>query len=552
MPSIHRALVCCTLVSLTLLGCPDTSSTDGGVLPPPQAFLTVADATVMDVSIKGSVSVSGCKKVTQVQLLVQNGVTNDFLLDTNFTTSPTQWEAPASLFNKYYPTFGLAAELVLSAKVICDDGRTNTSQPISVSFFPVQSHLVATAAQLLPDSFIAQGGFNGVGTTFIGCIGTTSGLYLAQVDTTGQVVGYIQNPPFNCSASSQISELNKASGIRWLMEPGVGILAFDTSLNIAALSLGSYKTMAVMPDGKAVAWRDEPNANKLELLSPTGGTSPALWSVPFIGTMNSPPIYDAVQSVVVASTWQYDTAAFIGNTVLGRFRYSDGSLTNGVVDTVHSELVPPVILSQNFAQFAEPIMPMGTLSVDGALLYLPLLVSAVGTGTISSQVVACSTTPTASNCTGTDRKWSAGGSTIMFDGQISAIFPFSNGALLAAVGPYQAWFLNATDGSVVSFNQQPIRPTGSLIFQGVQPGKGTEFYLLAGPAGATWPTEIVCSDAPSAGELWRVDEGTGDAPLNGMAIAVDDGAQLWMRVGPDQVKPLKNVNYRTVKGANSP
>ncbi|HEY0882870.1 MAG TPA: hypothetical protein VGD87_15120, partial [Archangium sp.] len=165
---------------------------------PPQVFLTLTEANVIGDAVKGRVNVSGCKTVTQVQLLQGNN--NEFLYDVMYSKSPTEFTLPAGLFSALYPRVGIAASITLRAKVVCDDGRTNNSQPVGLKFFPIERRVTAAdGSQAVPDNFIAEGGFGGTPNTFLGCVLSPSGTTIARVNTMGEIVAFIAAMPFNCS-----------------------------------------------------------------------------------------------------------------------------------------------------------------------------------------------------------------------------------------------------------------------------------------------------------------------------------------------------------------
>ncbi|MEW6430085.1 MAG: hypothetical protein AB1730_01145 [Myxococcota bacterium] len=509
--------------------------------PPPQVFLTVAEPTVIGGEIKGRVNVSGCTDVTQVQIL-QAGT---FLADANYTKSPTDFTLPASLFSNLYSKLGIAASLTLTARVVCADGRTNTSQPVGVRFFPVASKLSLGGTQVLPDAFVAEGGLGGSPTTFLGCVGTNIGTALGRVNTNGEIIAYNDSIPYACSYDTEISERSPVTGTRWVMQPNVGAYAVDSGLNVTAFVEGKFQRMGVARDGSGIFWSDITGSNTTPVaakLNPMGGANPVQWVKPAAGFINSTPVVNEGDQTVILSTWQFDIGTRVGKIVVFKYNFFTGDLVNGVGNPQG----PPVVFQQNFPELNQPITPYAALNRDGRIIVLPLL-SVDVSGTVRTTILACSTSPMGSQCTGTDRRWT--GRT--FDGVVNLIVPFSAGNYYAAVGPYQAWFLDAQTGAVKNLGEQPLRPSGSLQVLGVQPGLGTEFYLLNGPAsetGGTYPMEIVATDKPEDGELWRFDRGSGESPVAGVYLAVDDAAQAWLRVGPDQVKPLTNQEYRAARG----
>ncbi|GMU60851.1 MAG: hypothetical protein AMXMBFR34_26140 [Myxococcaceae bacterium] len=506
--------------------------------PPPQVFLTISQATVVGDKITGRVSVSGCTNVTQVQIL-QGGA---FLADAMFTKSPTEITLPASLFSSLYSRLGIAANLTLTAKVVCADGRANTSQPVGVKFFPVASKFSLGGAQVMPDAFVAEGGLGGTPVSFIGCVGTTIGTALGKADTMGNVPTYNESLPFACGYDTEISERSPVTGTRWVLQPGQGAYAIDGSWKVTAQFMGNLKRMGVARDGSGIFWMEAAPTPVAMKLNPMGGGSPVVWTSPAGGTVNSTPVVSVGDNTVTLSTWQYNVGTAVGNIVVFKYNFLTGALTNGV----GPGMGPPIVFSQQFPMLNQPITPYAAFNADGTLIILPLL-SVDVSGTVRTTILACSTSPMGSQCTGMDRRWTSR----TFDGVVNLVLPFSAGNYFAAVGPYQAWFLSAQGGAVKNLGEQPLRPSGSLQILGVQPGVGTEFYLLNGPASettTTYPVEIVATDKPEDGELWRFEQGSGESPIAAMYMSVDESGQAWLRVGPDQVKPLTNGEYRFVRG----
>jgi hypothetical protein len=218
-----------------------------------------------------------------------------------------------------------------------------------------------------------------------------------------------------------------------------------------------------------------------------------------------------------------------------------GALLNGIAGGA-----APVIVQQSLAEFNMPIMPEATLAADGSLYIVPLL-SSDALGVIRTTVIACATTGGLCD-TPSIRRWTSP----TVDGFLRNVLPFSAGNYIAAMGPYAVYFLNAQLGTIVNLGEQPLRPEGSNIVYGGQPGLGTDFYVLAGPVLGTgvaaYPTEIIATDRPESGELYRMQSGSGESPTAANWIAIDDNAQPWFRVGIDLVKPLANTEYRNARG----
>ena len=534
---MHRLLLGAAFL---LLACPSPSNGgDGGTTKlPPQVFLTVDDSNVIGGAVTGVVNTSGCKNVTQVQML-QNGT---FLADLNYQGSPTSFQLPAALFAPLYSQLGLAAELALAAKVVCDDGRSNTSQAVGVSFFPVASHL-STGNQLVPDTFTAGGGLSGTPVSLVGCVGTTQGVALASFDTTGSGAAVLQNAAldFACTSNLVISARSKSNGIRWMMEPKVGAMAVDDTLTVKKTVMGNFTRMGVSSTGTAILWEEGLTDTTVHKVEPVASILNDWTNKAPFGIMNSDPVVDIGLRLVWATMWQYT----LGNQKADIVAYEFNLDTGAIVNLVGTSGQPPILISQQYPMTLadKPIMPQGAFSADGKLFYIPLL-SQDNTTVVHTTVISCAT---AGVCTNSTRRWTSQ----TFDGVVSTVLPFSAGNYIAAIGPYQVWFLHEQTGTVANLGSVAVRPSTNLQVLGVQPGVNAEMYILAGPVSstdATWPIEAVAVDKPESGELWRFGWGSGRTPTSGITLGVDDTGQSWFRVGPDQVKPNTLADYRLKRG----
>ncbi len=506
---------------------------------PPQVFLTVNESNVIGTSVKGKVNVSGCKKVAQVQLLQGDS----FLFDVNYSGGATDFSLPRGTFASLYSRLGIAASLTLKAKVVCDDGRTNNSQPVGVKFFPIDTRFAsATGEQLVPDHFIAEGGIGGTANTFLGCALTTTGTMLIRVNTAGERVAYNDQLPFDCSLATQISDRSTVTGTRWVLEPDQGVFAMNSALQIQRIFRSpKTKRMGVGPKGSAVIWVDEGGTrNRIIKMDPVP-VSTNEWEREFIGIMNSTPVIDdGAGGAVWVTRWVFDIGTKIADIVPYKYNLNTGQILNGIVNGL-----PAVLYRQQYPVNAasQPIMPEGVFSADGAFFTLPVISLDAG----KTIVVSCSTTTGGCETDGAARRWTS----VPFDGILRAIVPYSQGNLYAIIGPFSVYFLSSQLGTVQNLSDEPLRPTGSLVVVGVQPGLGTDFYVLTGPnLGATqsFAQEIIATEAPSSGELWRMEFGSGEASSNAMYMGVDDAQRVWIRAGTDLIKPLSNFDYRMARG----
>lgn len=531
---------------LAFLGLVFSCGTTNTTPPPtlPQVFLTVAETNVIGSSVRGTVSVNGCSDVSQVQLLLGD----DFLSDANYTGNPTAFTLTQSSFTGLYARLGFAADLSLKAKVLCADGRTNTSVTAGVKFFPVASRTAPPAGQLMvPNNFVVEGGLGGSAVTFLGCALTErGGTKLTRIDTMGVEKAFNEALPFDCTLDTQISEKSSVTGTRWVLEPLQGAYAIDGNLEIRRV-FRHLKTrrMGVGARGSVALWIDEGGTrNRIEKIDPVPTPTANEWStftsVPtgaLVGIVNSNPVIDdGAGSAVWVTDWRFDIGTRRADIVPLKLDLNTGALLNGVINGQ-----PAVLLSQQYpvSELSEPIMPEGVFNADGTVFTLPLL-SYDASNTIRTTVLACATA--FGNCEGTSRRWTSP----TFNGVIRLVVPYSASGIVAAVGPYQVYFLAGQSGEV--FNQKPLRPSGTQVVVGVQPGAGTDFYVLTGPnfgnGVPSFPTEIIATDHPMTGELWRLGYGSGTSSADSMYIGVDESQQVWVRAGADLVKPFANSVYR--------
>ncbi|MBE2251154.1 MAG: hypothetical protein IAE78_16560 [Myxococcus sp.] len=560
---MRRLLSGVVVAALCLMGCPPENPPPPVPPAPPRAFLTLPSTTVVAPSIKGSVTTMGCKKVGQVQIL-ESG---NFLMDARYTGEPTNWEILPALLNPIYPMRGFSTPLSLSAKVICEEvntladggftAREGTSQPLSLTFLPVDSVRTDMGRQTLPDAFVAEGGVAGQPTTFIGCAATQTGRALLRVDSNGTIVAVNEAIPFNCDFSSDITDRNTTSGTRWLWMPQVGAFSFDGNLNVLSTFRGEISRLSVSPiEGDAIITIEDPSAGtKAQVMRlrarPAMNEGSMMWTTlqgPFDtgypGQFNSDPVVDPGTRRVFTSSWQFRLGSRQGVIAVLVYDYSNGLLVNGPN--------PPAVLSFDFPNpMNRPIKPVGAFKEDGTLFYAPLLT--VGSDDqLSTTVLACATNT--SGCQSAARRWTSP----TFQGELQTLVPFSRGNYIAVVGGFATYFLGASDGRVKNFGisdpREPVRPTGSLITIGVVPGRGNDFYLLNAPIPSgqslSFPTEIIAVDAPPSGDLWTLAVQGGTQPADSLFLAVDDNGQPWMRVGVDQVRPLGLMQYRLLKGSN--
>ncbi|MBL9037479.1 MAG: hypothetical protein JNG84_03085 [Archangium sp.] len=521
------------VASSVLAACVGDGNTTPLPMTPPQVFLTISESVVIGPSVSGTTSVSGCATVSKLRLLAGD---KSFVADVSYGGAATPWTLSSGALARLYAKGGIALPLTLQAEVTCADGRTNTSQPASVTYFPAGSTVTAQGGvPFLPDAFVAEGGFGGTPTTFLGCMVTSQGSSLVRVDTSGAVVRRQTQLPFQCTLQAQISDRSAATLTRWLFEPKVGAFAFNASLEITAVVTGELVRMGVATDGNAIFGQETEAARSILRVRPTGA-SPLVWQQPFVGTMNASPVVDLGSGAVFASSWKYNLGTGDADFVVFRLGYADGVVLNAVNNEV------PVVFKQSHAPGVQPLPPETAFSASGSLLFLALQATDAAQQ-VTTSVLACSTS--GALCQGSARRWTSPS----FPGLLTTVVPFSNDAFVAVAGAGGVGFVSTSDGASVTPGGGLLRPTGSLVTQSLLAGSSTDFFILAAPAIAQgFPAEIIAIDTPRSGELWRLAVGAGTSPAAGMYVAVDESGQPWLRVGLNLVKPLTNGEYRSARG----
>lgn len=512
---------------------------------PPQAFITVNEANVIGGEVKGKVNVSGCKTIAGLELLEGNNFLQNIGNPDGGTKSPTDFSLSPGTFATFYGQRGISTSLTLKAKVTCDDGRTNASQPVGVKFFPVTSRLAGPGgAQVVPDTFLAEGGVGGTPVTFLGCALTEQGgTTIARVDALGTVLGITTAHPFDCTADTIISERSNTMGTRWVMQPGAGAYAINQNLDVVRQISGNAKRIGVGKNGSAIVWLDEQATMQRVVKVDPFPNSTNEWAYQTSAIMNSTPVIDEGTNSVWFSMWAFIPGTMRkSQTSAFKLNYNTGQLLNPFPGGSDPGVLYEQIHSQSDIDI--PLMPEGVFNSDGSLFTMPLMSYTNGV-VISTTIVHCPTSGIV--CTPQTRRWASQ----TFPTMLRAVVPFSQGNYLAAIGPFAVYFLNAQTGTVANLSEVPIQPSGSNIVVAVQPGQGSDFYVLTGPNYnelRSYPNEIIATDSPGAGELWRMEYGSGESNLNGVTMGIDDNRQAWLRVGTDLVKPLSNAEYRMARG----
>jgi len=508
---------------LFLWGCPPPNNTGnpdgGGTLPgdPPQIALVIPDSNAVGTRLEMRVSVSGCDSVKQLAIYDRQ----QFIKTVVYTGAPTQIALQP---NEVPYNHRMAAELSLVARAWCADGRQNVSAPQGAKFFPVAEVVSSpTGGQVVPDNFYAEG--SGANTAFIGCSEDAAGnRSLVKVGITGQVLTANTTLPFPCSSASVFTDKDPKTGIRWMMEPGVGVFAYDSNLSVKSFYSGEVKTLGLGPDGDAIVWEDVLSGTTLKRLparaQSTSTSVTPIWSHPSVGHVIGTPVANADGSVFIAYAENQIAGATSVTISVERLDYRDGE-TAGYYR----------LSTITFGAGDPPPRPPVAFSPSGSILYIP-----VGLAGGQSRVLACSTSE--NGCTGTGLKWAT---TLTFPGGVGLLLPYAGGSRVAAVTAQHVYFLRAENGFLSGTG--PVDPAGALVAHAVQPGLGRDFYLLFGPNQlGTLPLEIVALDSAETGEVFRYELLGGS-----LTVAVGDDGQPWLRVGRNLVRPLPLTEYRLVK-----
>lgn len=529
LPSFRRTLPAPVLLgSLLVLACGTPAPTE--TKPDlPQVSVLVDEPSTVGKSLKLSLSTSGCDKVQKLELF-----DGDALLKTvTYTGSPTAVELQ---INEVRYSLGIAANLSLTARVTCADGRTNVSQAQPATFLPVAEVIEPPSAtdQVVPDYFIAEG--SGESTVFYGCgkIGARSFFYRIKKSNPNAFDSL--EMPFACDETTLVTERKPTgSGWRWVWTPNKGAIAVDTNFKITADSLdidGAFTVyeLWITPDGGALisdgtSLQRLSNAGKLLWRSQndTGSPGAEIFTAPVVRTGGT-----AANTIAVARQ-EFSSGATITNVRVSVFRYDDGTFQQ----------------TYNVASIPTNQPVYGVLDATGAVLYLSLQ------GDTSVAIQACAVGQTALCKAGSaTRLWISDD----IKGSLVAMVPYNNGSRMGIITPNSYWFLDIktdspTRGKTLNKDQKPLVSTGSLVARYAQPGlNDSSFYLFTGAASSSSnpnpaPVEIVATDSAEQGLLYRYQ--TPGASLYG---AVDDSGAFWLRVGRKLFKPLTPAQYRQCAG----
>ncbi len=541
IPSPTRALVRPALLLLPLfsLACPEPPPAPTPDLP--QVSIVVEEPSTVGKSLKLSLSTSGCDQAQVLELLDHN----ELLKQVTYGGNPTPVELG---MNEIRYTWGIAANLSLTARVTCADGRTNVSQAQPATFFPVAEAIDPASAneQVVPNYFIAEGREDNGGTvSFIGCAqeGTgRQGLYKVTKVPTASAKRLEMLIP--CSESTVITERKPANtGWRWVWTPNQGLFAigpnqFESTTPPTAIRDVKVDRLAITPEGDALVYDSGEGVDPatLRLITPAGAIK---WVISSADTSGNP-----------ATTL---SGFVIGDPVFTGSGSAVVPIGNGFGDDTPGGTVRVGVLNyisgfwSRFVHIDEPTATPGDLApavafnASGTLMYIATQIS-----NTNAYIRSCaiSGTLTESLCDPpTNRQWMSNELT----GQVVALVPYADGSRLAVVAAHHTWFLNASTGAVVNNNGQSLSPGGALFPRQVVLGANGAFYLLTSGAPTDalptpWPVEIVATDMAEKGELYRY-----QIPGGSIAGATDDSGTLWLRVGRKLVKPLALEQYRQVR-----
>ncbi len=501
---------------------------------PPRVELTLPESVVIGSKVDFTVSVTGCEQVSDLEILDHGGL----LRKIPYSATPTASEVLASDFNF---SAGLAAELVLTAKATCNDGRKGESQAAPARFLPAAEVIsLPNDEYVVPELFYAEG--QGPGVSFVGCSGVTGGTpTLIRVDRAGKVLRTMTGAPFPCSLRAIITDKNPTSGKRWLLEPDVGAYAFDSTLKVTAFRMGKLFAIGVGPEGDALLWDREANFEALHRVrhndSGEGwatGFQPQgiLTGNPIVkGTTALLPIWISLigsnMGTVALEVVDYATAARLG-------RYELKTISYGFLD--------------------KPQIPPTAFSPGGDWVYIP----EQGSQT-TSIISSCATN--AQPCATSAQQWVSPA----LVGTVQLVSSFAGGKRLVAASPQFTWFLDAMTGRPLNPNATALSPVGALVVNSVLEGKGNaasaanpeascgatpcqDFYVFhAAPQTPSVPTqlplEVVAMDNPARDPVFRLELASGS-----VTGAIDDGGALWLRVGPKLVRPFPLSEYRKLRG----
>lgn len=534
-PALTRRAWRCAFVLVSSLA---TTSCGGDPPPPipdpPQVALTVPERNVAGTSLKLRVEVSGCEKVSTLNIYDREV----FLKAFPYVNGDSPIELLAADIPYAKPLVGIAASLSLIAEVVCEDGRKNTSLPQSAIFFPVARVVEDPEGnQVYAHPFAVEG--SGSNTSFLSCLKTTPGGIerMLRHNASGANSGRIDVPTF-CNGSTVITPRHIGTGgagtgtdKRWVYTRGNGAFAI--------LSKGTtFQRTSQTPVGLRV--------NDLTV-DPVSGDAIARSSEGLIYRVNHTSDIQGANAV----KWQYQRLLIgdpIGQIVINdkkvifasHIAYRDDNSAEVIVEELDIDTGDLLKTTSVRKRTTAVMMPVGGFSSDGSILYLgyPLPED-------KSVVIACSAS--LPGCEDATSKWSTGA----LSGEMKQIVTYANGTRVAAATTQRVWTLDATTGVVRNRETRSVDANGALHVKYLLPGNpSTDLFFLNGPAPqgstATLPMELVGVDQTGGTngegrELFRY-----QVPVS-MGAAFDESGRLWMRTNQKLLQLQPSSQYRSAR-----
>ncbi|WP_163864830.1 hypothetical protein [Myxococcus eversor] len=500
---------------------------------PPQVNLTVPEGNLAGTALPLIVNVSGCEKVATLNLYDRT----TFLKAFPYASGATTVELAAADIPYANPLVGIAASLSLTAEVVCDDGRKNTSLPQPATFFPVARAVDDPQGLQVYSTPLAIDG-TGSQMTFLSCAKTTTGGLetMYRHNSAGGGATVLQSPTV-CNASTVITPRNPTSRKRWVWTPGYGAFALADDFKVSSRTPidVAVNDLSVMPNGDAIIRTRTGIIQRVSHATTDGlGIGVTRWAYKRDISVNDP-----IGQLLVTGTGKVLVAshiAYSGNRADVVVEELDAE-TNAANGTRISEVVVKEILNAN----AATPLPVGSFSPDGSILYLGFALPEN-----KSQVIACiSNLP---GCNGGASRWA----TDVLTGQVTQISTYANGNRVAAATTQRVWLLDNATGVIRNRENRSVDANGALHVKYLlpAPAPSTDLFFLNGPEAqgqtVTLPVELVGVDQTAGSvaegrELFRY-----QVPVS-MGAAFDDTNRLWMRTGLKLLQLQPSSQYRSAR-----
>ncbi|MBZ4401355.1 hypothetical protein OWM54_36445 [Myxococcus sp. MISCRS1] len=499
---------------------------------PPQVALTVPQGNVAGTSLKLIATIAGCEKVNTLNLYDRT----TFLKAFPSGGGTTNFELLASDIPYANPLVGLAASLSLTAEVVCDDGRKNTSLPQPATFFPVsRANDDPQGLQVYAMPLAIDG--SGSTATFLSCAKTTTGGIetMYRHNASGGAAGTLQAPTL-CNASTVITPRNAQSGKRWVYTPGYGAFAIDRDFKMTARTPVDLEVndLVVFPNGDALIRSVQGLIYRIT--------------------------HDTQDGLKIGVTrWEYQREISVGTPVgqllirgdgrvlfASHIEYSENRADiiveelDGGTDSAGGTLQATHIIRQLFTSNTATPRPVGQFSSDGSILYLGFALPED-----KSQVLAC--VANLEGCEGNASKWATG----VLTGKVQQIATYANGSRVAAATTQRVWLLDSNTGTIRNRELRSVDANGALHVKYLLPANPTsDLFFLNAPAAqgstATLPVELVGVDqtlgsSAEGRELFRYQVSVS------MGAAFDDSGRLWMRTNQKLLELQTSSQYRSAR-----